>query len=73
MLDFGQDFSDLFEFFVKISPGYHTAQSQSPQGIILRRVKNLFWTAHLRTLFFVPRVECFLRENKLDPFLDLNS
>ena len=31
MFDFCQDFADLFEFFVKISPGYLTAQSQSPR------------------------------------------
>ena len=40
MFEFCQDFADLFEFFVEISQGYHTAQSQSPRGIILREVTH---------------------------------
>ena len=28
----------VIEFFVKIFMGYHTAQDQSPRGIILRRI-----------------------------------
>ena len=40
MFYFGHDITDLFEFFVEISPGYHTSQSQSPQGIIPRGVTH---------------------------------
>ena len=38
MFDFGQDFAHCLEFYVKITPGYHTVQSQSSRGILLRRV-----------------------------------
>ena len=38
--NFGYDFSELFEFFRKISLGYHTLASQSPWGIIPRRVTH---------------------------------
>ena len=38
IFDFRYDFAELFEFFVKISRGYHTPASQSPRGIIPRWV-----------------------------------
>ena len=37
---FCRNLPDLFKFFVEISPGYHTSQSQSPQGIIPRGVTH---------------------------------
>ena len=38
--NFGYNFSELFKFFVKISPGYHTPASQSPRSIIPWRVTH---------------------------------
>ena len=40
IFDFGYDFANLFEIFVKISPGYHTPASQTPQGIIPGQVTH---------------------------------
>ena len=54
--NFFNDFAELIEFFVKISPGYDTPANQSPRGIILRGV-NLLGVLYPGELLMTPGLD----------------